>query len=122
MQSIRNGLWFLVGIIASICVAEKFHEHTKLPSTSQPTVQVKECGANQSVRLSKLISDDGRSLPRSEMGFSRLGETIKLMSIHDSIRTEIVSFDHLGMTLLVPKATIPFAGNEIRTESFVKSE
>lgn len=115
MQSIRNGLWFVVGIVASICVAEKFHEHTKLPSSTEPTVEISSCGANESVSLHPKghhtapvavaeARKDVKSNPEDE-------QTIPLLKLYEQSSTQAVNFNRLGVKLLIPsKEEMKIAG------------
>lgn len=106
MQSIRNGLWFVVGIVASICAAEKFHEHTKLPSTNEPTVEISSCGANESVSLnprkrkaSPVAAIEVREAVKSN---AEDEQTIPLLKLYEQSSTQAVNFNRLGVKLLIP--------------------
>jgi len=106
MQSIRNGLWFIVGIVASICIAEKVHEHTKFPPENDPTIQVSASGANERVSLHP--KDHGNApvaVAEVRQGTSANAEdeqTIPLLKLYEQSSTQSVVYNRLGVKLLIP--------------------
>ena len=110
MQTIKNTLWLVVGIVSSIAIAEKVHERTKLtPVKENEPVAVSASGANQQVSLRKEEVAAAPVAKAPQVERQEKDDTIQLLKLMEPVQTQSITFNRLGVNLLVPSNDVPKA-------------